>query len=97
MKTITKEQKIEGYKYALKILNKKLYPRFTCVLLNDYLYKLGFRFLLLGEAMKKIKDLFPEYFKYAPEDWDGIESFFKGAGQNEKRIKIIKEILENLK
>ncbi len=97
METITKKQKIEGYEYALKKLNKGLYPIFTCVSLHLYLRRLGFRFVLLSESMKKIKDLFPEYFKYAPEDWDGVESFFKGAGQNEKRIKVIKEILENLK
>lgn len=89
---MTKEDKVKVLELALEILENKhqIKASFICVAVESAASELGLR-----NDENAIK-LIPELLKYKPDDKKSNYTWFP-VEEREKRIDILKEIIENLK
>ena len=89
---MTKEDKVKVLELALEILENKhqIKASFICVAVESAASELG------CHNGKNATELIPELLKYKPDDKKSNYTWFP-VEEREKRINILKEIIENLK
>ncbi len=99
MKNLTKDQKLEAYKYALKTIEASLENRcmFICNLLESWMNtETWFDEIEFYENEEKYMLCnFPELFKYTPKDYDFGDVMFNEVGVKDKKENDISHSFNN--